>query len=373
MQLGRPVAVIAVCVFALCGVGIPDAFAQTKPPKPPPKPDTHRWEIEAHVTYGSSDPASGGKGALPEAGETFKTAGGFDSRRVTSWYFADGAALLNGALQGLGRSERLTALDAMLTGASAEQTLANGFGGRVTYYWKPKFAIETAFEASEATYMISSGAKSALKSTSDSFVVAFNGLAASAQGAAFINPQITSTSSAANGTGLEAIATGALVFEFRHGKRWRPYFVAGGGIALATGEATATIQGRYRFGLPSSAQVDESDGITVKFAGGTGFVALGGGGVKYRLWRQLGVQADARVLGVEKHLNTLVDTHPSVTASLPADALWLNMTPSIQFSTNPSTGHTSSLTGAPLSGFATLSGSGFEVRYQLSVGGYIRF
>jgi hypothetical protein len=71
-------------------------------------------------------------------------------------------------------------------------------------------------------------------------------------------------------------------------------------------------------------------------------------------------------------LNTLVTTQPSVVAAPPADVLWSNLSPAVQFSTNPSVGM-SSLSGDPLSGFATLSGSGFRARYSLSIGAYIRF
>ena len=169
------------------------------------------------------------------------------------------------------------------------------------------------------------------------------------------------------------LATGSLVFQFRRAKRLSPYMVAGGGVAISTGEASAALDGRYRFGLPSSAAVDESDRVAIHFSGGMGLVVVAGGGVKYRLWRNFGVQGDARFLGVENHLNTVIDASPQVVESLPADALWLNLTPSIQFVTHPSTGHSSSLSGTALSGFATLSGSGFRPRYTLSVGGYLKF
>ena len=370
-MLGR----VGACLITVCiGWAIPAAAqGTTAKPKPSPKPDTSKWEIEAHLTYGGSDPASGGSGKLPPAGSTFQTVGGFDSRRVPSWYFGDGAQLLNDVLQSLGRSERVTALNSMLTGASAEQTTGHGFGVRVTHRWKPKLTIEAGFEFSEATYSISSGARNALRATSDSFIVAFGGLAASAQGAAFINPQISSTSLSSNGTGAEILATGSLVLQLRRAKRFSPYIVGGGGVAISTGEAIATLEGRYRFGLPSGAQVDETDRVAIHFSGGTGLVVLGGGGVKYRLWRQFGVQGDARFLGVENHLNTVIDTSPVISESLPADALWLNLTPSIQFATHPSSGHSSSLGGTSVSSFATLSGSGFRSRYTLSVGGFMRF
>jgi hypothetical protein len=307
------VALVGACLFVSCLGRDASALAQSssaKPAKPAaksatkqatkpaPKRDTRRWEVEAHVTYGSSNPASGGNGQLPAAGPSFKTAGGSDTRRVTSWYFADGAVLLNDALKALGRSERLAPLDTMLTGASAEQTTGNGFGVRVTRAWKPRLMIEAAFDVSDATYTMTSAARTAVMTTSDSFVLAFSGLAASAQGAAFSNPQLTSTFTTRNGTGADMLATGALVFDVVRGKRWRPYLVSGGGVAIATGDAEATLQGRYRFGLPSGAQVDESDAVTVRFSGGTGLVMFGGGGVKYRLWKQLGAQADVRILAV---------------------------------------------------------------------------
>jgi hypothetical protein len=368
----RAAAIVAAALFFSVVTALPLA-AQVRTPKPTPKPDNSRWEIEGHVFLGGSDPTSGGEGKLPPAGQTFQTAGGTDSRRVPSWYFGDGAKLLNDVLQTLGRSERLTAMDSVLTGVSAEQSTGSGFGLRVTHYWKPKLTIEAGVEFSQASYVITQGARNGLRAASDSFIVAFSGLAASAQGAAFINPQISSTNTLANGTGAEILATGALVLEFRKGKRWRPYFVGGGGVALGTGGASATFEGRYRFGLPSSAQVDESDRLTVRFAGGMGMVFLGGAGVKFRLWRQFGVQGDARALAVENHLNTVVDARPSIAESLPADALWLNLAPSIQFVTHPSTGHSSSLGAGGLSGFKTFAGSGFQPRYTLSVGGYVRF
>jgi hypothetical protein len=338
-----------------------------------PVPDRRRWEIEAHLTFGSADASSGGKGKLPPAGAAFETAGGSASRRVTSWYVGDGAVLLNDVLKSFDRPERITALDPVITGTSAEQTTGNGFGFRVTHVWKPKLMIEAGVEYGEATYTLTSTAQNGLKAASDSFVTAFGGLAASAQGAAFSDPTITSAFTAANGTGAELFLTGALVLEFRQAARLRPYLVGGGGIAVATGGAEATLTGRYQFGLPSGAQVDETDSVTVRLGGGSGAIVLAGGGVKFRLWKRFGVQADARVLLIEHHVSTVVTTHPVVAESMPADVLWSNLTPGIQFSTHPTTGHTSNLTGPALDQFKTFAGSGFGTRSSLSVGGYFRF
>ncbi len=283
--------------------------AQKPIQKPAPTADRRRWEFEAHLSWGSSDAESGGKGTLPPAGASFQTAGGSTSRRVPSWYFGDGAVLINDVLKSYGRVERLAPLDEVLTGLAAEETIDDGFGGRVTYAWRPRLTIEVGFEYSPATYTVTSNARTSLKATSDAFVTAFGGLVSSGQGVAMLDPAITSAQSATNGTGADMLVTGALVFQPKP-RRLRPYLVAGGGLAIATGHAEATLAGHYAFRLPSSAQIDETDAVTVRFAGGTGLVLLGGGGVKWRVWRQVGVQADGRILLVEHHLNTLIDTHP---------------------------------------------------------------
>ena len=92
-----------------------------------------------------------------------------------------------------------------------------------------------------------------------------------------------------------------------------------------------------------------------------------------RLTRASGIQVDGRVLFVENHMETRVDTSPIVESSSPADAIWSNLTPGIQFVTNPSTGLASNLTAPALSGSRTLSGSGFDTRVSLTVGYYFRF
>src|SRR5207248_2356220 len=58
-------------------------------------PRTLKWSIEVHGGANAPTNPSGGTSALPPPGVTFSTLVGRDSRRVPSWYFGDGASLLN--------------------------------------------------------------------------------------------------------------------------------------------------------------------------------------------------------------------------------------------------------------------------------------
>ena len=100
---------------------------------------------------------------------------------------------------------------------------------------------------------------------------------------------------------------------------------------------------------------------------------LGGAGLSMRLTRASGVRVDGRLMVVQNHVRTLVDTTPAVAASLPADAIWSSLTPGIQFATHPSTNLQSNLAAPALSGFQTAGGSGFNNRFLFTIGYFFRF
>ncbi len=260
----------------------------------------------------------------------------------------------------------------MLTRQAVEHRIEDGFGARVTRTLTPRLTLEVGLEYASTSFTVLPETLSGIKAASDSFPDAFAGLVATGQGVAFTNPSLSSTYTVTNGTGFETQVTGAIVAGRRAG-RLRPYVTAGGGFVKAGGEATATLAGRYAFSLPSGGRVDESDALTIHFKGGLGFAALAGGGLSVHLTRASGIRADGRILFVQNHVQTTVDSTPTVAASLPADAIWSNLTPGIQFSTNPSTGLSSNLSAPALSDFRTLRGSGFHTRISLTVGYFWRF
>ena len=358
------------------------AYAQTQPPGPPkpnfvkqPRvpapPDTRRWDIEFHKGFGSSSAEPGGTGNLPGPGASFTTAGGSSSRRVATWYFGDGSELLNQVLTGLGRAERVTPLDQILMARAVDHPVESGFGFRVTRVMTRRWTVEVAVEYAPVKYTVIEAVETGFQTTSGSFITAFTGIVASGGGIAAASPTFSSAFTTNDGTGSEVLATGALIFGPRSG-RFRPYAALGGGLARASGAATANITGRYTFRLPSGAQVDETDKLDVEFGGGIGAVVLAAGGLSTFVTRWSGVRVDARVHFVQDHVDTRVTTNPAVASSLPADALFSNLNPAIQFVTNPSTSHASSLSDS-LSDFRTLNGTGFTPRVSLSVGYFFRF
>ena len=344
-----------------------------KPKKPPLPPDPRRWDIEFHGNFGFGGTSSGGSGALPAPGEAFTTNGGSPSRKVPSWYFGDGATLFNDVLKSFNRSERLVPLDAALTKHAADHEVRDGFGVRVTRKWKPHMSFEIAVDVAGTSFTVIQAARDGLKDASDSFPGAFAGLFATGQGVAFTNPSLSSSFGVTNGSGTEIVTTGSLMFSANRPGRLRPYAVVGGGMVSATGAASAQLTGHYAFSLPSGGRVDETDSVTIRFAGGNGLAIVSGAGLDVRLSRGSGIRVDGRVHVLENHVQTIVDTRPSAVASLPADAIWSSLTPGIQFITNPSTGLTSSLTAPGLSGFKTLSGSGFYARFNVTIGYFWRF
>jgi len=348
------------------------ATAKPKPPKKPEPPDNRRWELSFHLAFGGADPSGGGSGSLPGAGEAFLTNGGSPSRRVTSWSFGDGAVLLNDVLASFGRPERIVPLDGMLTSPGAAYSVGDGVGVSLSRKLATYVALEGRVDVAQTSYTLNPGAIDGIRETSNSFLSAMSGLAAAGEGA-LANPVLSSSFSISNGTGLEFVATGALVFKTKPLWRLRPYAVFGGGVITSTGEATGSLVSQYAFQLPSGGHVNETDEVTIHMKGGFGMVGVAGGGLNFRLTRASGIQVDGRFLMVENHMGTRVDTRPVVESSTPPDAIWSDLNPGIQFVTNPSTGLASNLSAPALSGSRTLSGSGFDSRVSLTVGYYFRF
>ena len=86
-----------------------------------------RWEVEAYVGALAAQPASAGTRTLPPAGPPIVTSTPtFPSRAVPSWYFGDGAALLNGVLQDFGLAHRIEPLDSLFAPVPVSHPAASG-------------------------------------------------------------------------------------------------------------------------------------------------------------------------------------------------------------------------------------------------------
>ena len=73
---------------------------------------TSSWEIEGYGGIVAARTASEGSRTLPAAGPPLVTSNPiFPSHQVSSWFFGDGASLLNGVNGELGAAGRITPLD----------------------------------------------------------------------------------------------------------------------------------------------------------------------------------------------------------------------------------------------------------------------
>src|SRR6188768_2858516 len=115
LQPGRSVArrgvrIVLACALAVLLPVVATAQAPAKP-KPPKKPSGPQWEISFNGGFATGTSTPAGVSTTPSAGETFTMADGLTpTRAVSSWYFGDGASLLNQVLQLRGITTRLDAL-----------------------------------------------------------------------------------------------------------------------------------------------------------------------------------------------------------------------------------------------------------------------
>jgi hypothetical protein len=195
---------------------------------------------------------------------------------------------------------------------------------------------------------------------------------------------LTSTAALDSGSAHQLVTSAAVVINLMTSGRMTPYATVGASLNAITGKRpSATLQGNYQFQNASGAQFNESDNVTVRDArAGHSVATILGGGVKYRVSPRWGIRVDARVSLGQNSTRTVVDATPHVVlGTVPAGRVTLNADPTIQFgnSSDPVTaiGVTavapSTLTGPPISGLRTLSGSGVATHVTITAGLFWRF
>ena len=381
---------LALCLVTLVGVVSP-ATAQSK------------WEIEVHGGGISLTSPSTGMISMPGPGETFTTAGIYPppappvlvvstSRRISSWYFGDGALLFNQAASAVAANPvamtaafpgRMVALDPVLGRSLGEARRGGTLGLRLTRVVTPRLSVELNLDYSLIRLQMTQANSDAIEATRASFIPAFNGLITS-------NPNrvlnsLTSTATGKNGTGGELFTTGTLVVNLRTTGTIIPYATAGAGLIATTGTMPAvTLTGSYRFLNPSGSPINETDTVTVREGRNRRTVAgILGGGVKYLVSPRWGIRIDARVSLSKNTVTTLLDANPNATLGLlPVGRGTLNADPTIQFSNNWSDPITtlgvtsvarSTLSGPAVTGFRTWSGSRVSSHTNITAGIFWRF
>jgi hypothetical protein len=384
--------------IALLMAGVALASSAAAQGAPPAK-----WEIEMHAGSASMTNPAGGTSVLPPPGETFTTSNIFpppnprvpvvsSSRRVSSWYFGDGALIFNQAAASVASnplamtapfSGRIVPLDPVLGWSLAGWDRGFSFGARVTRMLTPRLGAELSVDYSPASIEATRINIDHLEATRASFIDAFSGLIRS-------NPNrvlrsVTSEAELHAGDAHQLATSGALLINLLTDRRLVPYAVLGASLISITGTPPSVVlRGNYQFLNPSGSAIDETDTVTVRDARKrrTGAGVLGGG-VRFHTTARWGIRVDARVALMRNAARTTIDAKPEAAlGSLPAGRGTLNAEPTLQFSndwTNPVTalGVTavgiSTLSGPSLTGFQTLTGTGVASHLNISAGLFFRF
>jgi hypothetical protein len=339
------------------------------------------WEIELHGGWMQSNHPEDGTAALPAAGTAFTTATGLPSRRESSWYFGDGALLVNQMYAARGVSARITALDPLLTSAAAQRQNGASVGVRVGRHITSRYTAEFSVDYSRAELTMSDSAQAGIEASRASFLSAFSvPLPAGQVGLA---PVLTATSTATvdQQRGRQVFTTGALNINLKTAGKIIPYVTVGGGVVINSGDTpSATLAGNYRIAGPPGSQLagvvvhNETDTVNVRYSiEPHAFVGVVGGGLTYAVSSHWGVRLDIRAHISRNSISNLVDANPSVATLTPPTVLVIPANPAVQFSSNPSTGAQSSLGGPPLNGFQTFGGSGTHVQINIVPGFFWRF
>jgi hypothetical protein len=361
-----------------------------------------KWEIELHGGGTLPTNPTSGIAALPGAGAPFTTAGIYGppappilvvatSRRVSSWYFGDGAVLFDQASSAVSANPvamtapfpgRIVALDPVL-GRSLGRVDRGGITGvRVSRAMTRRLSAELSVDYALSAIRVAAPNRDTIEATRASFISAFTDLIAS-------NPSrvvrsVTSTATVEGERAHHLFTSGALVIHLRPGARVAPYASVGAGLMAIRGERpSARLTGNYQFSGPTGALFNETDTVTVTDRRDTrSFAGILGGGVKYDLSPRWGVRLDARVFVTGNPGNTNLDAEPNAAfGQTPTGRVTLNADPTIQFgnSPNPVTGlgvtalAPSSLSGPAVTGFRAWSGEGVTIHTSVAVGILWRF
>jgi hypothetical protein len=297
---------------------------------------------------------------------------------VSSWYFGDGASLLNQTTMSIGRTGHLTPLDPVLESPFVRRASGGDIGLRVGRALTPRLAAEFTFDYNLGTLALTSASVAGLEASRASFVAAWNAVLA---GPSRGTQTVSSVATISDRRGRQIVTAGTVLINVMRPARLTPYVALGAGmISNRHASPEAVLVGDYRFSvvLPPAIPVPlplpafhETDTVTVRSKVDNAVTGIFGGGLKYALTERWGVRIDVRDHLNANPISTLVDARPGSAALAPRSVLTIGTSPRLQFSTSPRV--PSNLSGAPISGFKTFSGTGVEHHVAVTSGLFWRF
>jgi hypothetical protein len=320
-----------------------------------------KWEIEFHGGI-SGNHDTGGWQQPPDA-ETYSLAGsgakGYWGKRVSSWYFGDGADLI-----GLSSS-----LDRIFVGSKpVMQPQGQMFGFRASRALTKWMAAEFTFDRS-SKWMITENALAQLEAARASFENRWKRLNVPG------NMPASSVSTIYADGGRQSFITGAAVLSLPLKHNVSPYLTVGCGIVSSSNSAPSiTLVGSY--GGPSAL---ETDTVRMTFVRSSNrvFTQLFGGGAKFYVTRHWGFRIDYRIYLYHNPITTLLDVNHTNT---PDEAWIVNATDAagesvafLQKLSGPGLEAYSSLSGPSISALRTFFGAGNQRQIPLTFGFFWRF
>lgn len=339
-----------------------------------------KWEVELHGGWAQAFKPSGGTAFLPDPAALFRTFSGEPSRRVSSWYFGDGASLLNDVNAALRISPRIVPLDPALHSPVSRRSDAM-FGARISRQITTRLAAEFSFDYNRSQLEISDATMSDIEASRTSFIAAWNGVLASdaglpgAAGFLFVSPVVTSTSTVEPPEGRQVLAVGALDINLTRPRTVTPFVLIGAGLMSNLGDVpSVTLKGRYRFLFGGVIPVEETDTVQVRYSLPDHVLAgVFGGGFNYSVSPRSGIRVDARAHVSSHATDVFLDATPAVLTTTPGGFATFT-TPSVQVASNPPAGNNpSSLSGPAIADFRTFEGSGTQTQVSVAAGWFWRF
>jgi hypothetical protein len=322
-----------------------------------------RWEIEGYAGALVAQPTNAGTRTLPPAGPPIVTSTPtFPSRAVPSWFFGDGASLLNGVLQDFGLAGGMTPLDGMF--GPVETRPAATVGVRLRRWIAPHTALEISVEGPAGRAIDTGKLAAAVDPATTGFVTAFHDLFATGP---FSKVTTLTQQATRDAPYHETAVTGAVNHDIGRHAALQPYVTFGGGVVIPTRFVfSAALQGRYTAEILGEVPIAEADTVSVRVARSTAFAVVAGGGVRRDLSPKWSLRFDARWLVGPDTTRMTIDAQPASVGGTPAGFIESFTNPAIQFSNDPSTGRVSSLSGAPLTS-ATVFKGGITARTSIGI------
>jgi hypothetical protein len=365
---------VRLCALVLAAAVPASAQVVSDPPRAAaPAQDSvpRRWEVDLHGGLSHALIPTGGRSALPLPGPPIPTSSPtFSTRAVPSWFFGDGAAILNDVNALFGVPERVTPLDAALAALGLEYGTRATLGVRLRHDVTSRYAAELSVDLLTGSADLDGALLAAIPASRDSFAAAMNALL---DGGPFSDRIVETDSAAHAGSNRELAITAAAQRRFTRAAGLVPYVTFGAGMLTGTGDLpSVTLTAHYRFTILDEVPIEETDRVTIRYSTGTAFVGVLGGGVRRPMGAGWGLQADGRVLIGPQRTRLLLDAQPEHVRGTPADSIETATNPSMQFSNDPSIGRASTLSGS-LDGFEAFKGSGVQTRVLMTFGVFLQF